>query len=163
MRLHALSLLPLLAALLLVVAPAAGDPGTQKQQVDAKIDHLEDQIARAEGVSGTLTSEISAATAVIRAVQDDVSAEEARLNVLEAELAGTQAELDRLTELLADQTSRLERLRGEHAAAVRRLESTRTRDLPPGHAGRALIRLRIGVLLGSTRQRRVPQQHRQTG
>ena len=121
-------MLPLLAALLLVVAPAAGDPGTQKQQVDAKIDHLEDQIARAESVSGTLTSEISAATAVIRAVEDDVSAEEDRLDVLEAELAGTQAELDRLTELLADQTSRLERLRGEHAAAVRRLES-RVREI----------------------------------
>ena len=128
MRLHALSLLPLLAALLLVVAPASGDPGTQKQQVDAKIDHLEDQISRAESVSGTLTSEISAATAVIRSVEDDVSAEEARLDVLEAELAGTQAELDRLTELLADQTSRLERLRGEHAAAVRRLES-RVREI----------------------------------
>jgi murein DD-endopeptidase MepM/ murein hydrolase activator NlpD len=122
MRAYAL-VLPLLAALLLLAGPAAGDPGGQKAQVDVKIARLQDQISRADAASGTLTSEISEATARIRDVQAEVAAEEARLDVLEAELARKQAELDRLTDLLALQTRRLEVLRAEHRAAVRRLEA----------------------------------------
>jgi murein DD-endopeptidase MepM/ murein hydrolase activator NlpD len=114
---------PLLAALLLLAAPAAGDPGDQKWQIDAKIARLQDQISRADAASGTLTSEISEATARIRGVQADVAAEQARLDALEAELARKQAELDRLTELLVQQSSRLRVLRAEHEAAVRRLEA----------------------------------------
>jgi murein DD-endopeptidase MepM/ murein hydrolase activator NlpD len=120
--------LPLLAALLLLAGPAAGDPGDQKAQVDAKIARLQDQISRADAASGTLTSEISEATARIRDVQADVAAEQARLDVLEAELTHKQAELDRLTDLLALQTRRLEVLRAEHLAAVRRLEA-RVREI----------------------------------
>jgi murein DD-endopeptidase MepM/ murein hydrolase activator NlpD len=120
--------LPLLAALLLLAGPAAGDPGGQKAQVDTKIARLQDQISRADAASGTLTSEISEATARIRDVQADAAAEQARLDVLEAELAHKQAELDRLTDLLALQTKRLEVLRAEHRAAVHRLEA-RVREI----------------------------------
>jgi murein DD-endopeptidase MepM/ murein hydrolase activator NlpD len=122
MRSHAL-LLPLLAALFLLAAPASGDPGAEKARIDATIGRLQDQIARADSVSGTLTSDISEATARIRAVQADVDAEQARLEALEVELAAKQTELAQLTTRLADQTNRLDVLRAEHAAAVRRLES----------------------------------------
>jgi murein DD-endopeptidase MepM/ murein hydrolase activator NlpD len=116
-------ILPLLAVLLFLAAPAAGGPGDQKRRIDDEIYRLQDQIARADAASGTLTSEISEATARIRDVQADAAAEQARLDVLEAELARKQAELDRLTDLLELQTRRLEVLRAEHRAAVRRLEA----------------------------------------
>jgi murein DD-endopeptidase MepM/ murein hydrolase activator NlpD len=122
MRLHAL-LLPLLAALLLLAAPASGDPGAEKARIDATIGRLQDQIARADSASGTLTSDISEATARIQAVQADIDAEQARLEALEAELAAKQIELAQLTTRLAHQDRRLEVLRAEHAAALRRLES----------------------------------------
>jgi murein DD-endopeptidase MepM/ murein hydrolase activator NlpD len=122
MRAYVLAL-PLLAALLLLAGPAVGDPGGQKQQIDARIARLQDQISRADAASGTLTSEISEATARIRHVQAQVAAEQGRLDVLEAELARKQAELGRLTDLLALQTRRLEVLRAEHRAAVHRLEA----------------------------------------
>jgi murein DD-endopeptidase MepM/ murein hydrolase activator NlpD len=115
--------LPLLAGLLLLAGPAVGDPGDQKEQIDARVARLQDQISRADAASGTLTSEISEATARIRDVQAEVTAEQARLDVLEAELAHKQVELDRLTDLLALQTRRLEVLRAEHRAAVHRLEA----------------------------------------
>ena len=121
MRLHAL-VLSLVAALLLLAAPAAGDPSDEKQRVDSRIASLQDQISRADAASGTLTSEISDTTARIREVQGEVAAEQARLSAIEAELAAKEAELDRLTGLLDLQTRRLDTLRSEHAAAVRRLE-----------------------------------------
>jgi murein DD-endopeptidase MepM/ murein hydrolase activator NlpD len=114
---------PLLAALLLLAGPAAGDPGDEKAQIDAKIARLQDQISRVDAASGTLTSEISEATARIREVQADVAAEQARLDELEGELARKQAELDRLTSLLLRETARLRVLRAEHRAAVERLEA----------------------------------------
>jgi murein DD-endopeptidase MepM/ murein hydrolase activator NlpD len=110
------------ALLLLAVAPALGDPGTEKARVDAKIGALQGKIAQAKEREGVLTSEISAATARIRDLQGQVDAERARLSGLEAELAAHRARLAELTALHERQTRRLEVLRREHDAALRQLE-----------------------------------------
>jgi murein DD-endopeptidase MepM/ murein hydrolase activator NlpD len=115
------SLLVLLAALLLVVTPALGDPGEEKQRVDSRIRELREQVAQADRRSGILTSEIAALTAQVRAIEADVQAEQARLASVEAELALRQDRLERLTERFREQTRRLGVLRREHAVAVERL------------------------------------------
>ncbi len=112
----------LVCGMLLVVAPAGGDPGARKQQVEARIGELRQEADQAEREEAVLTSEISAASARVRDVQAQVDAEQHRLDGLEVQLASEREKLARLTQLFARQTEQLKVLRAEHASAVAQLE-----------------------------------------
>jgi murein DD-endopeptidase MepM/ murein hydrolase activator NlpD len=104
-------------------APAAGgDPGQQKQQVDARIAALEQQVGAAKQHEGVLTSQLSAVATELRSAQDAVDDAQGNLDELEGELTAQRAELQRLTTLLTKQTRTLVRLQGEYKQAVGVLE-----------------------------------------
>ena len=111
-----------LAAVLLLAAPAAGDPGSDKARIDGSIGDLQSRIDRAGRQAEVLTSEISAVTAKARGLQQGVEAQEALLGTLEAELAASRARLSRLDARLQEQARRLKVLEGQYAVALERLE-----------------------------------------
>jgi murein DD-endopeptidase MepM/ murein hydrolase activator NlpD len=115
-------------AVLLVTAPAAGEPGADKARIDDRIGRLRGEIARADDRAAVLTTEITAITSRIRTVQADVATEQARLYEIEAELAAHQARLDQLNVRHKHQTDRLVLLRRQHATAIDRLEA-RVREI----------------------------------
>ena len=117
-----------LCATLLVVAPAGGDPGDEKQRVDDRIGELRQKTEQAEQEEAVLSSEISAASARVRDLQGQVDAEQRQLDGLESQLAAERANLTRLNELYETQTTRLETLQAEHASAVVQLEE-RVREI----------------------------------
>ncbi len=102
-----LPLLVLLVVVLLGAAPAAGDPGDDKDRVDARLGDARERLAGAEQREGVLTDELSSLTAQARTASAAVATEQARLEVVSAELAVQQARR-RLIE------ARLERLRAKH-------------------------------------------------
>jgi murein DD-endopeptidase MepM/ murein hydrolase activator NlpD len=114
--------LALLLAVLLLAAPAAGDPGADKARIDGEIGRLRGKIASADASTTVLTTEITAVTRRIRDVEADVAAEESRLEVIEAELAAHEARLDRLKDRFEEQSRRLVDLRRQHSTAIERLE-----------------------------------------
>jgi murein DD-endopeptidase MepM/ murein hydrolase activator NlpD len=114
--------LALLLAVLLLAAPAAGDPGADKARIDGEIGRLRGKIASADASTTVLTTEITAVTRRIRAVEADVAAEESRLEAIESELAAQQARLDRLNARFEEQSRRLVGLRRQHSTAIDRLE-----------------------------------------
>ena len=116
------SLGAVLGAVLLLAAPAVGDPGSDKARVDAQIDRLQSDVAEAEATEGVLTSEISAVTGRARELESAVAAQQSRLGVLESELIASRARLARLDVLLDDQAERLAILERQYAVAVERLE-----------------------------------------
>jgi murein DD-endopeptidase MepM/ murein hydrolase activator NlpD len=109
-------------AVLLLAAPAAGDPGADKARIDGEIGRLRGKIASADASTTVLTTEITAVTRRIRAVEADVAAEGSRLEAIEAELAAHQARLDRLNARFEEQSRRLVDLRRQHSTAIDRLE-----------------------------------------
>jgi murein DD-endopeptidase MepM/ murein hydrolase activator NlpD len=113
----------LLGALALVLAtPAVGDPGAQKQQVDAKLSNLRDRIADARQREQSLGAEIDSVTGRIRDLEQQVGDVSARLGPLEEDLALHQERLHKLNALLELQRERLEFLRRSYHLAVHRLE-----------------------------------------
>ena len=115
-------LLVALAAVLLLSATAAGDPGTDKARIDGRIGELEAQIERAGAQAGVLTTEISAVAAEVRDLEAGVHAQEARLSVLERELAASRSRLQVLDARIEDQTRRLAVLERQYDRALTRLE-----------------------------------------
>ncbi len=115
-------LLAALAAVLLLSAPAAGDPGSEKARIDGTIGELQSRIDRADERSGVLTSELSAVSAKVRTLQQGVDAQVARLSVLEAQLASSRARLRTLDARLREQTRQLHILERQYAVALKRLE-----------------------------------------
>lgn len=115
-------------SLLLPAGPAAGDPGTEKERVDGRIETLQGRAAEADRKAGVLTEELSAVAGRVRELQTGVDAQQARLRVLEGRLAGARARLGTLDRTILDQTARLERLRGQYRIALTRLEQ-RVREL----------------------------------
>jgi murein DD-endopeptidase MepM/ murein hydrolase activator NlpD len=115
--------LAFLLVVLLLAAPAAGDPGADKARIDHEIGNLRGKIAEADARAGVLTTEITAVTSRIRAVQDDVAAEQGTLAAIEAELAAQQARLDRLNVRYEEQSRRLVVLRRQHSTAIDLLEA----------------------------------------
>ena len=107
---------------LLVVGAAAGDPGSDKARLDARIDELKARAEHAAGSEGVLTSELSGITARVRAAQSAATTEEARLAALEATLAAERARLASLEQKLAQETARLVVLEREYSAALAVLE-----------------------------------------
>jgi len=117
-----------LCGVLLVVAPAGGDPGVRKQRVDARIGELRQQTEQAQREEVVLTSEISAASARVRELQAQADTEQQRLYGLESQLASERDKLARLTELFERQTKQLKALQAEHVSAVAQLEK-RVREI----------------------------------
>jgi len=117
-------LLCLLAlALLVAAAPAAGDIGSRKAAVDAKIDRLQDKIAAARAREARLTREIAAVTTQIRDLERRVGDVSTRLAVLEDDLALHERRLRALESLYRVQTRRFEFLRDQYATALHRLNT----------------------------------------
>jgi murein DD-endopeptidase MepM/ murein hydrolase activator NlpD len=107
--------------LLLVAAPAAGDVGSRKHQVDARIDRLHQKIAGARAREGVLTGQISAMTTKIRGLEQQVGSATTRLDVLQRDLDLHQRKLDKLTQLFRVETRRYEFLRAQYRGALDRL------------------------------------------
>jgi murein DD-endopeptidase MepM/ murein hydrolase activator NlpD len=117
-------LFPLLVlALFVAAAPAAGDVGSRKADVDAKIARLHDRIAAARARESQLTREIAEVTTRIRGLERRVGDVSSRLAVLEDDLALHERRLRALEALYRVQTRRFEFLRDEYAAALHRLDT----------------------------------------
>ena len=110
-----------LLLLLLTAAPAAGDNVARKQQIDSKIETLNDKIAAARAKEQRLASEIANVTARIRSLEARVGDVSSDLETLEQDLALQQERLTRITQLWRLQTAKLAFLRKQHSAAVDRL------------------------------------------
>ncbi len=117
-----------LLAVMVSAGPAAGDPGTEKERVDAKIQELESAATEQQERAGVLTEELSAAAGRVRELDGAVEAQETRLAFLSSELAAAQDRLAALDRTIRDQTARLVRARATHDVAVARLEK-RVHDL----------------------------------
>jgi murein DD-endopeptidase MepM/ murein hydrolase activator NlpD len=117
-----LPLLVLLVVVLLGAAPAAGDPGDDKDRVDARLGDARERLAGAEQREGVLTDELSALTAQARSASAAVAAQQARLEVVSAELAVQQARRRLIETRLERLRARLQTLRREEAEALDRLE-----------------------------------------
>jgi murein DD-endopeptidase MepM/ murein hydrolase activator NlpD len=116
-------LLCLLLLGLLLAAPAAGDVGNQKAEVDAKISQLQQKIAAARAKEAHLTGEIASVTKQIRTLEARVGDVSTKLGVLQSDLALHQRRLDKLNELFRLQTNRFDFLRREYAASLGRLDA----------------------------------------
>jgi murein DD-endopeptidase MepM/ murein hydrolase activator NlpD len=114
-----------LALLAGLVGVAAGDPGSDgrtKEQIDARIAQLRDEIAGARAREGVLTSQLSDVTAALRDAQARVDGQQARVVALEASLQLARSRVAQAGQLLHEKTTFLqftERLDGK---ARRRLE-----------------------------------------
>jgi murein DD-endopeptidase MepM/ murein hydrolase activator NlpD len=111
-----------LATTLLLAGSAAGDPGSDKSRIDARIGDLRVQAEQAAGTQGVLTNELSGLTSRVRAAESTATAEQARLAALEASLAAERAQLASLEHKIAEQTARLTVLERQYAAALATLE-----------------------------------------
>jgi murein DD-endopeptidase MepM/ murein hydrolase activator NlpD len=113
----------LIALVLVVAAPAAGQsPGDKQKRIEDKIGRLRDRIAEANRKEGVLTSQITTVTSRIRGLQDDVDSAQARVADLERDLIVYRNRLARLTQVLEFQTERVELLSRQNAEAQRQLE-----------------------------------------
>ncbi len=127
-------LLAALAAVLLVSAPASGDPGAEKARIDGTIGELQARIDHSDRRAGVLTSELSAVSTRVRTLQQDVDAQRGRLSLLEARLAASRAHLHTLDARLRGQTRQLHALERQYTVALerlqRRLRAIYTSDTP---------------------------------
>jgi murein DD-endopeptidase MepM/ murein hydrolase activator NlpD len=114
--------------LAVLTAAAAGDPGTEKSRVDARLGGLRTQAAEQTRQAGVVTAQLSAVASRVRELQAGVDAQQARLGVLEARLSDARTRLSTLERTIAVQTARLTRLRGQYDIALARLER-RVREL----------------------------------
>jgi murein DD-endopeptidase MepM/ murein hydrolase activator NlpD len=103
-----------LAACLLLAAPAAGDNG-------GKLGQLQSRISAARAKEAKLTQQISGLTGDIRRLEAKVGDVSQKLSVLERDLELHQRRLDKLNALYAFQTERLNFLRRAYAKAVHEL------------------------------------------
>ena len=117
-----------LVAVLLVAAPAAGDPGDDKDKVDAELGQARDRLQDAENRDGVLTEELSAISAQARAAAAAAVVEQSRLDAVEAELAGQRARRERIEARLGVLVDRLAVLRREERVALERL-AQRVREI----------------------------------
>jgi len=103
-----------LAACLVLAAPASGDNS-------GKIGDLQGRIAAARAKEARLTAQISSVTADIRALEGKVGDVSQKLSILEQDLALHQRRLDRLNELFDFETERLNFFRREYEAVLHQL------------------------------------------
>jgi len=102
-------------------APASGDVVGRKQAIDARLQDVQDRIARAQEREQALAEDIAAVSHRIRSLASQVGDVSARLVPLERDLALHQEKLKRLNELYAIQTTRYRFFRHEYAISLERL------------------------------------------
>ena len=102
-----------LAACLLLAAPAAGDNG--------KLGAIQAQLSAARAKEAKLTQEISGLTTDIRQLESRVGDVSEKLSILERDLELHQRRLDKLNALFAFETERLNFLRRAYAKSVHEL------------------------------------------
>lgn len=112
----------LVALVLLGGGSAAGDPGGEKAQVDARIGALQERAASQDRRAGVLTEELSATAGRVRELEAGLRGQQARLAVLEGELGAARARLATVDRILVAQTRRLHVLQAQYAVAIARLE-----------------------------------------
>jgi murein DD-endopeptidase MepM/ murein hydrolase activator NlpD len=113
----------LLALGLVLAAPAAGDVGSQKAAVDAKISRLQQRIAAARAKESQLSSQIAVVSKQIQTLEARVGDVSTKLAVLQTDLALHQRRLDKLNALFRLQTNRFMFLRHEYADSLVRLDA----------------------------------------
>ena len=125
------ALAAVLLGVLLLAAPAAGDPGLvtisykaggEQAQVDRRLGEVRGRIAESGRQAGVLTSDLSLLAGRVREAERQIAAEEAALVALESELASRRATLAALAQRIEEQTSRLVVLGKQHEVAIRILE-----------------------------------------
>jgi murein DD-endopeptidase MepM/ murein hydrolase activator NlpD len=117
-----------LATTLLIAGSAAGDPGSVKARIDARIGDLKAQAGQAAGTEGVLTTELSGLTSRVRVAETAATTEQARLDALEAALVAERARLASLEVTIAGETAQLAVLERQYATALAVLEQ-RLRDV----------------------------------
>jgi murein DD-endopeptidase MepM/ murein hydrolase activator NlpD len=124
----------LLVLVLFLAAPAIGDPGDRKKQVDAELSNIRDRIDEARERERSLNTEIDSVTTRIRELEQQVGDVSARLGPLEEDLALHRERLDKLNALFALQQERLRFMRRSYRLAVHRLELRLVRIYEQGRA-----------------------------
>jgi murein DD-endopeptidase MepM/ murein hydrolase activator NlpD len=109
-------------AVLFLAAPAASDPGSEKERLDARIDELRDRIEAAGAQEGVLTSELTVLNSRVRTAQAVLNTEQAQLTAVEQELVVQAARRQALDRQVSELRERLTQLRREESAAVVSLE-----------------------------------------
>jgi len=122
------ALVAMLATTLLIAGSAAGDPGSEKARIDARIGDLKAQAGQAAGTEGVLTTELSGLTSRVRVAETAATTEQARLDALEAALVAERARLASLEVTIAGETAHLAVLERQYATALAVLEQ-RLRDV----------------------------------
>jgi murein DD-endopeptidase MepM/ murein hydrolase activator NlpD len=117
-----------LAVASIAAGAALGDPGAEKQKIDARLKDVQGAIDRTKERESVLTSELTVIVGKLRAAQDSVSSAVARLDELTRRLDRQRIELGRLDRTIREQTERIAMLNGQHAIAVARLEQ-RVREI----------------------------------
>jgi murein DD-endopeptidase MepM/ murein hydrolase activator NlpD len=116
-------LLVLLALALVSAAPAAaGDIGSQKASVDAKLASVKAEIARSKQLADALSSQISSLSDSIRALELHVGDVSAHLAALQTDISLHRQRLAKLDALYRLQTVRFQALRSQYSLAVLRLD-----------------------------------------
>lgn len=116
------ALIVALATVFLLAGTAAGDPGSDKAEVDARLGEARANAERVAGAETVLTGELSRLSADARGVAAAVATEEARLASLEAMLAAEQGRLASLEQQVTEQTARLAVLEQQYGVALKVLE-----------------------------------------
>jgi murein DD-endopeptidase MepM/ murein hydrolase activator NlpD len=106
---------------LVLAAPALGDDGTRKQQVDGRISSLQGTLATHRTQERALRDQVQGYTTRIRSLEAQVGDVSLRLQTLDADLALHQRRLHALDALSAWQTTRLVFLKAQSAKADRAL------------------------------------------
>jgi murein DD-endopeptidase MepM/ murein hydrolase activator NlpD len=114
-------LLLLLGLALVLATPAAADLGDQKAQIDAKLAHVQDRLARQQHKASRLQSQIGDLTSRITSLQQQVGDVSSRLSALQEDLALHQERLKKLNELYKIQTTRFKTLKHQYKLALQRL------------------------------------------
>ena len=92
---------------LVLAAPALGDDGTKKQQVDTRISSLRGRLSAQKSQERVLRSRVTGLTTQIRSLEAQVGDVSLRLQTLDADLALHQRRLHALDELAGWQTARV--------------------------------------------------------
>jgi murein DD-endopeptidase MepM/ murein hydrolase activator NlpD len=116
--------LPLIVALALLAAgpAAAGDIGHRKQSVDARLAHVQQQLAASRRQAAALNAEVASVTRSIRRIELRVGDVSQRLSTLRRDLVLHRRRLAALDALLRVQTRRYRFRRHQYRLAVLRLD-----------------------------------------
>ncbi len=116
-------LLALGLVLVLAGPAAAGDIGSQKASVDARLAQVQAKLAESRAREAHLSGQIDSLTKDIHGLESQVGDVSGRLSALQTDVSLHRRRLAKLDELFQLQTERLRYLRRQYALAVRRLEN----------------------------------------